>query len=66
MNEPVTQPHIFITRDNNCLLCDRQLSRAWLDAYYGKDPLEGEMCIDCRTKRARSAQASNCASTVTP
>lgn len=30
-----------------CLSCSRELTPA-LDAYYGKDPIEGKKCMKCR------------------
>ncbi|MGQ0507005.1 MAG: hypothetical protein ACT4TC_16970 [Myxococcaceae bacterium] len=37
-----------------CLFCERELSRSYLDLYLGFDPVDKDLCRDCRTKRAKT------------
>jgi hypothetical protein len=37
-----------------CVDCEREMSPT-LDAYYGRNPMLRDRCIDCRTKRVRES-----------
>lgn len=37
-----------------CLDCGRELSRSYLDCYFGRDPMLKDLCRDCRDHRQKN------------
>jgi hypothetical protein len=50
---PECGPPQLLVIDDRCLICNRELSRTYLDFYAGRDPLEKDMCRDCRARRSK-------------
>ncbi|MGQ0506298.1 MAG: hypothetical protein ACT4TC_13380 [Myxococcaceae bacterium] len=45
----------IVNPEDRCNLCAREMSRSYLDFYTGHDPIERDLCRDCRPHHARLA-----------